>query len=105
MTLQEIETQVLSTTDVNLLYNIQLELGKKVSSIHRLLHNTHEDEKKVSLRENLNWADNLFDICKKRQDDIRVENNKFNHKFRIAAKGVLNEMMYNKISDKAKQVA
>lgn len=104
MTPRELEQVVLESDDVKHLYQTRIQLSKQISSVYSLLQRETNEQKRLIHKSNLSLYENLIDICRKREDDVREESLSFNKKFRIAAKKTLSSEMYHKICDTCNEV-
>lgn len=97
---EQIEDLVVDGEDLQLLYRIDIHLERVKSRIFARLET--EKDKKIPLKNELSWADNLMSICKSRQYDLREDSVRFNWRFRVEAQKVLPPETYNKIAEAAK---
>lgn len=100
----EIERIVLTTDDIEELYALQIFLGNVIDRSHKQLALRNEDDRgRINTRGKLSWAENIQDVCKKRQQSLQEDTNAFNKRFRILSKKILPEEKYNEIARSAER--
>lgn len=106
MSLQEVEDLVLSLSDVQDLYIIQLELTKKLSLLHKKIHEVPFDNESQRnlIRTDISWAEQLKSICDKKYNQLVNESAKFNRSFRMVAEKKLTKQLYNQLCEEAKKL-
>lgn len=102
MTLQEIEEVLLTTSDIDGMYSVQIDLCKRISYYHRLIMEEADEFKKAHIKKDLSWASEMLDVCKRRTDDLRNAASKYHYRFHASAKKILRPEMYTMISEKCK---
>jgi hypothetical protein len=99
----QIEDMIIDGKDMQVLYRLDVYLERKISTSFFNLNKEQNPLKKGAIKNTLSWAQNLHDICKKRQQDLREDNNAFNARFRIEAQRVLPGEVYIQIAEAAKR--
>ena len=99
---------ILSETDINKMYEMQIELSKLIKNAHKqkLIAETTMDESEA--KGNLSIYYSMLDVLQNRISETREfdkhnrnEQNRINYNFRLAAKTVLKKETYNQIIDLA----
>ena len=98
LSLTELEERLFTTDEVDELYRLQLEIGRRVSDIHLKIFDEVSERQKIILKKDLSLLDNMQDVCLKRQDSLKEDNNAFNKRFRQAARELLRPDNYNQIA-------
>lgn len=99
---RQLEDLIVEGEDLQTLYRCDILLEKRKSELYRDIEHEAQNRKKINLKSQLSWADNLLKICKLRQFDVQETSNKFNWHFRVEAQKQLPPDVYNAIADKAK---
>lgn len=103
LTKEEIVELILEGADLNLLYRIDVFLERQMSSTHgELSLEKSNPEKRTALKNTLSWTENIREICKKRQYDLKIGSDLFNWNFRVEAEKLLPPEVYRKIAEAAK---
>jgi hypothetical protein len=105
LTHKDLEEQVIRKAELQRLYEIDVYLENLIGKAYVDLENTRENVRKTVIKSELSWATNLQEICKKRQHDVREDNNNFNWRFRVEAQKMLLPETYNQIAECAKKYA
>lgn len=102
-TTEEIEDIVIEGTRLTELYRLDIYLERKRSGLFKELSHTGKETERIAIKNSLSWAENILQILKKRQDDLREGNNTFNWRFRTEAQKFLPPETYNQIAESAKR--
>lgn len=100
---KDIQNLVVEGNDLQLLYRLDIWLERKESTSYNNLNKETDPSRKGAIKNTLSWATNLHDICKKREEDLKENNNAFNARFRAEAQRVLTPEQYAKIAEAAKR--
>lgn len=103
LTTTEIETLIIEGTRLTEIYWVDVYLEKKKSGLYRQLSYTTKENERISIKNSLSWTENMTQIVKKRQEDLREDNNSFNWRFRTEAQRLLPPELYNQIAESAKR--
>lgn len=103
MPLNQIEDIVLNSKDPDALYRIQIALGKKRTNLHVSMLKFQDDETTIRRKGEIMLIEDLRDICRRRQEEVKEENNVFNRRFRGIAQKVLPSDTYNRIAEEARR--
>jgi hypothetical protein len=102
LTDHQIENFILNAVDVIPLYRIDIFLERKKTQHFQALDGTTDKLEKNDLRGKISWTENIIDICKKRQVDVKDSTDSFNARFRIMAQKTLQPAVYAEIAELAK---
>ena len=101
MDLKQIRQDVMTSENINQLYEIELDLVEHIGTLHKgiMLADTTMEQSEV--KSNLSMANALLEICKDRQSEVKDIGGRLNYNFRMAARAMLSRETYNLIMDKA----
>jgi hypothetical protein len=106
--LDELQKEILQQTEVNRLYEIQIELSKLIKNAHRQNLMAETTMEQSEAKGNLGIFHSMLDVLQNRVSEIkevdkeeRYEQGRINFNFRLAAKTVLQKETYKQIMDLA----
>lgn len=101
MDLKQIRQDVMTSENINQLYEIELDLVEHIGALHKgiMLADTTIEQSEV--KSNLSMANALLEICRDRQSEVKDTGGRLNYNFRMAARAMLSRETYNSIMDKA----
>lgn len=102
LTDKQIEDQIIEGADLNGLYRIDVMLERRKTSLFVDLAKEKEMDLRTRMKATLSWTENMHEICKKRQDDVKASNDRYNWYFRIEAQKILPPEKYAEIAEKVK---
>lgn len=90
--------------DLQTLYELDVYLERYKSRKFREFERTDDEAERLLIKSEISWAENTMDICKKRQHDVKEDNNAYNWRFRIHAQKIMPARMYDQVAAAAKRM-
>lgn len=88
---------VLNSQDKQELFVAEVELTELIGSFHKSIKLSETEMDKCDQKSYLGLADSLLGICRDRQKEVGMLDNKINYNFRTAAKVLLKKETYDRI--------
>lgn len=97
--MSELKSIVLESEDLKELRITYLDLTDMSGNIYKSIHKVETQTEQTELKANLTQINALIKVCDERISELKDENGRLNHNFRMNARLMLKKETYNKIME------